>query len=79
MILSLFKDQKISREEIKKFVALQYKRNDHNFVRGTFRLRGDIVEFFLHTWKHRRRIEMFGNTIETINEVDFLTGKKLNY
>ena len=79
MILSLFKDQKISREEIvKKFVALQYKRNDHNFVRGTFRLRGDIVEIFpAHLEASAWRIEMFGNNIETINEVDFLTGKKI--
>ena len=79
MILSLFKGQKISREEIvKKFVALQYKRNDHNFVRGTFRLRGDIVEIFpAHLEASAWRIEMFGNNIETINEVDFLTGKKI--
>ena len=47
MILSLFKNQKISREEIvKKFVNLQYKRNNFNFTRGSFRLRGDIVEIF---------------------------------
>ena len=79
MILSLFKGQQISREEIvKKFVALQYKRNDHNFVRGTFRLRGDIVEIFpAHLEASAWRIEMFGNNIETINEVDFLTGKKI--
>ena len=79
MILSLFKGQNISREEIvKKFVALQYKRNDHNFIRGTFRLRGDIVEIFpAHLEASAWRIEMFGNSIETINEIDFLTGKKI--
>ena len=48
MILSLQINQKISRDEIvKKLVSLQYKRNDINFVRGTFRLRGDIVKFSL--------------------------------
>ena len=47
MILSLYKNQKISRDEIvKSFVNLQYKRNNFNFTRGSFRLRGDIVEIF---------------------------------
>ena len=47
MILSLYKNQKISRDEIvKSFVNLQYKRNNFNFTRGSFRLRGDIVGNF---------------------------------
>ena len=80
MILSLQINQKISRDEIvKKLVSLQYKRNDINFVRGTFRLRGDIVEIFpAHLETLAWRIEMFGNSIETIHEVDFLTGEKTN-
>ena len=80
MILSLQINQKISRDEIvKKLVSLQYKRNDINFVRGTFRLRGDIVEIFpAHLETLAWRIEMFGDSIETIHEVDFLTGEKIN-
>ena len=80
MILSLQINQKISRDEIvKKLVSLQYKRNDINFVRGTFRLRGDIVEIFpAHLETQAWRIEMFGDSIETIHEVDFLTGEKIN-
>ena len=80
MILSLFKNQQISRDEIvKQFVTLQYKRNDHNFIRGTFRLRGDIVEIFpAHLESSAWRIEMFGDNIEKIYEIDFLTGKKLS-
>ncbi|MBF96961.1 MAG: UvrABC system protein B [Alphaproteobacteria bacterium MarineAlpha9_Bin4] len=79
MILSLFKEQKISRDEIvKKFVSLQYKRNDLNFVRGSFRLRGDIVEIFpAHLESSAWRIEMFGDNIESIFEIDFLTGEKI--
>ncbi len=79
MILSLFKNQKISREEIvKKFVNLQYKRNNFNFTRGSFRLRGDIVEIFpAHLELTAWRIEMFGNNIDSIYEVDSLTGEKI--
>ena len=81
MILSLFKNQQISRDEIvKQFVTLQYKRNDHNFIRGTFRLRGDIVEIFpAHLESSAWRIEMFGDNIESIYEIDFLTGKKISF
>ncbi len=79
MILSLFTNQKISREEIvKKFVSLQYKRNDINFTRGSFRLRGDIVEIFpAHLESSAWRIEMFGDNIEAIYQIDFLTGEKI--
>ena len=79
MILTLFKDQKISREEIvKKFVSLQYKRNNFNFTRGSFRLRGDIVEIFpAHLEITAWRIEMFGNNIDSIYEIDSLTGEKI--
>ena len=79
MILTLFKYQKISREEIvKKFVSLQYKRNNFNFIRGSFRLRGDIVEVFpAHLEITAWRIEMFGNNIDSIYEIDSLTGEKI--
>ena len=79
MILSLFINQNISRDEIvKKFISLHYKRNDFNFVRGSFRLRGDIVEIFpAHLESSAWRIEMFGDNIESIYEIDFLTGEKI--
>ena len=79
MILEIFKNQKISREEIvKKFVNLQYKRNNFNFTRGSFRLRGDIIEIFpAHLEFTAWRIEMFGNNIDSIFEIDSLTGEKI--
>ena len=78
MVLSLHKNQTISRDEIvKKFVNLQYKRNAFNFIRGSFRLRGDIVEIFpAHLETTAWRIEMFGDNIECIYEIDSLTGEK---
>ncbi len=79
MISTLSVNQNISRDQIvKQFVSLQYKRNDLNFVRGSFRLRGDIIEIFpAHLESLAWRIELFGDTIETIHEIDFLTGEKL--
>ncbi|MCE2715827.1 MAG: excinuclease ABC subunit UvrB [Pseudomonadota bacterium] len=58
-------------------VQLQYKRNDLAFVRGTFRSRGDILDIFpSHFADHSWRISFFGDEIETITEIDSLTGEK---
>ncbi len=58
-------------------VALQYKRNDQNFVRGSFRRRGDVIEIFPAHYEDRAwRLSLFGEEIETITEFDPLTGKK---
>jgi excinuclease ABC subunit B len=58
-------------------VELQYRRNDTNFVRGMFRVRGDIVEIFPAHYEDRAwRISLFGDEIEAINEFDPLTGEK---
>ena len=58
-------------------VALHYKRNDANFVRGTFRVRGDTVEVYpSHLEDRAWRISMFGDEVETITEFDPLTGHK---
>ncbi len=58
-------------------VALHYKRNDGNFVRGTFRVRGDTVEVYpSHLEDRAWRISMFGDEVETITEFDPLTGHK---
>ena len=61
---------------LKQMVELQYKRNDTNFVRGTFRARGDTVEIFPAHYEDRAwRISFFGNEIESISEIDPLTGE----
>jgi excinuclease ABC subunit B len=63
---------------LKRFVAIQYSRNDHDFHRGTFRVRGDVVDVFpAYEEKIAIRIEFFGNEVESISEIDPLTGKKL--
>ena len=64
---------------IREFTELQYKRNNINFSRGTFRVRGDVVEIFpAHFENAAWRINFFGDEIEDIFEIDALTGKKLN-
>ena len=56
-------------------MALHYKRNDGNFVRGTFRVRGDTVEVYpSHLEDRAWRVSMFGDEVETITEFDPLTG-----
>ncbi|MEJ2409800.1 MAG: excinuclease ABC subunit UvrB [Novosphingobium sp.] len=65
------------REIIRKLVALQYKRNDAAFTRGTFRVRGDNLEIFPSHYEDMAwRISFFGDEIEEISEFDPLTGKK---
>ncbi|MBD3730496.1 MAG: excinuclease ABC subunit UvrB [Sphingomonadales bacterium] len=65
------------REIIRKLVALQYKRNDANFARGSFRVRGDSLEIFPSHYEDMAwRISFFGDEIEEIAEFDPLTGKK---
>ncbi|MEO1610095.1 MAG: excinuclease ABC subunit UvrB [Pseudomonadota bacterium] len=65
------------RQLLADLVALQYKRNDSNLHRGTFRVRGDTVELFpAHLEDRAWRISMFGNEIESIVEFDPLTGQK---
>ena len=64
------------RELIRKLVALQYKRNDAAFTRGTFRVRGDNLEIFPSHYEDMAwRVSFFGDEIETISEFDPLTGK----
>jgi excinuclease ABC subunit B len=64
-------------ELLAKLVALQYRRNDTNFVRGAFRVRGDTIEIFpVHCEDRAWRISLFGDEIEAIHEFDPLTGEK---
>ncbi|MBC26116.1 MAG: excinuclease ABC subunit B [Rhodospirillaceae bacterium] len=80
MVVSLEVSQRINpRDLLKEFVALQYRRNDGNFHRGTFRVRGDTVEIFPAHYEDRAwRVGFFGDEIETIHEFDPLTGEKIN-
>ena len=80
MTLGIKKNHKHNREQIiKTLVNLQYKRNDQNFHRGTFRVRGDNLEIFpSHLEDRAWRISLFGNKIENIAEFDPLTGSKTN-
>ncbi len=65
------------RQLLADLVALHYKRNDGNFVRGTFRVRGDTIELFPSHFEDRAwRISLFGDEIEAISEFDPLTGQK---
>lgn len=77
MIFDLKKGETIDqRELIRKLVALQYKRNDHAFGRGNFRVRGDSLELFPSHYEDMAwRISFFGDEIEEISEFDPLTGK----
>ncbi len=66
-----------SRDLIRRLVELQYRRNDNNFIRGTFRVRGDTVEIFpVHYEDRAWRISFFGDEVEGIVEFDPLTGEK---
>ena len=79
MTLSIKKDSEYNREKIiKTFVDLQYKRNDQNFYRGTFRVRGDNLEIFpSHLEDRAWRVSIFNDKIDNIVEFDPLTGNKI--
>ena len=78
MTINLEQNEKIGRNQIiQQLIELQYTRNDTDFHRGTFRVRGDLIEIFPSHYEDRAwRISMFGNDLEEINEIDPLTGKK---
>ncbi len=79
MIVHLEVGREIPREDIlKRLVEIQYERNDIDFHRGTFRVRGDIVEIFPpYEDEQALRVEFFGDTIEAIFVIDPLRGKKI--
>src|SRR5690625_1121233 len=67
-------DRKVLQRQL---TELQYKRNDLNFVRGTFRVRGDTLEIFPAHYEDRAwRVSLFGDEVEAIHEIDPLTGEK---
>lgn len=79
LLLSLRVGMEKGRDEVlHRLVDIQYDRNDINFTRGTFRVRGDVVEIFPASNSERAiRVEFFGDEIERITEIDVLTGEIL--
>ena len=78
MLLPLERGQRIGREQIlRKLVEIQYERNDIDFGRGTFRVRGDIVEVYPSYEEQGLRIELFGDEVDALTSFDPLTGKTL--
>src|SRR6266699_2305489 len=76
MLLMLEKGQRITRKEItSKLVEILYDRNDHDFRRGTFRVRGDVIEIYPTYDESAYRIEMFGDEVETLSQIDPLIGQ----
>jgi excinuclease ABC subunit B len=76
MLLMLEKGQKISRQQItSRLVDILYERNDHNFTRGTFRVRGDVIEVFPTYEDYAYRIELWGDEIDSLSQIDPLLGQ----
>ena len=79
MLLQLKTGMAVEREQVlRKLVEIQYQRNDYDFHRGTFRARGDVLEIFPAYEEDRAvRVEFFGDEVDTIREIDPLTGKTI--
>ncbi|ADV82605.1 excinuclease ABC subunit UvrB [Terriglobus saanensis] len=75
MLLLLEKGQKIKREDItRRLVEILYERNDNDFRRGTFRVRGDVIEIYPTYDENAFRIELFGDEIDNLSQIDPLFG-----
>ncbi|MBQ8392010.1 MAG: excinuclease ABC subunit UvrB [Clostridia bacterium] len=79
MVISLRPGMQKDRDEvIRKLIEMQYERNDINFIRGKFRVRGDVLEIFpISSNENAVRVEFFGDEIDRITEIDVLTGEVL--
>jgi excinuclease ABC subunit B len=76
MLLMLEKGQHISRKELlQRLVEILYDRNDHDFRRGTFRVRGDVIELYPTYDDNAYRIELWGDEIESLSQIDPLLGQ----
>ena len=76
MLLPLERGQRVEREWVlRKLVEIQYERNDHNFVRGVFRVRGDVIEVFPSYESTALRIELFGDEVDALVSFDPITGE----
>ena len=80
MVISLRPGMIKDRDDVlKKLIEIQYDRNDMDFKRGTFRVRGDVVEIFpAYSEKIAYRVEFFGDEVDRITEIDTLTGEIIN-
>ena len=77
-LLFLERGREFDRDDvIRRLIDIHYNRNDINFVRGNFRVRGDTIELIPAYYEHAVRIEFFGDTLERISEIDPLTGEVL--
>ncbi len=80
MQIALHVGDTVNRDDIlRRLIAIHYERNDLSFVRGTFRVRGDVVEVYPAYLKNAVRIELFGDEIEKLSQVDPLTGRVIRY
>ena len=81
LLVSLRPGQQLSRDElIAKLVSISYERNDMNFIRNKFRVRGDVVEIYPSSGKdHAVRVEFFGDEIDRISKIHTLTGDVLEH
>jgi excinuclease ABC subunit B len=78
MLLPLERGQRIGRDQVlRKLVEIQYERNDHEFGRGTFRVRGDIVEVYPSYEEQGLRIGLFGDEVDELCSFDTVTGKTI--
>src|SRR3989442_1236967 len=79
MHLSVREGESLDRDEIvRRLVAVQYERNDYDFHRGTFRVRGDVVEIFpANEESVALRVELFGDVVEALSRIDPLKGSVL--
>jgi len=79
MLVVLERDDTVERDVVlRKLVDMQYQRNDYDFHRGTFRVRGDVIEIYPAYEEGRAlRVELFGDVVESISEIDPLRGKVL--
>ena len=76
MLLMLEKGQQISRKELlHRLVEILYERNDHDFRRGTFRVRGDVIELYPTYDDNAYRIELWGDEIESLSQIDPVLGQ----
>ncbi|MEE8423364.1 MAG: excinuclease ABC subunit UvrB [Thermodesulfobacteriota bacterium] len=77
MFLYIEKEMDIARDDVlARLVEIQYQRNDYNFSRGSFRVRGDVIDIFpVYEEDKAIRIEFFGDTVESISEIDPLRGR----
>ncbi len=78
LVLPLERGQRISREQIlRKLVEIQYERNDREFGRGTFRVRGDVIEVYPSYDESAIRVSLFGDEVDELLTVDPITGRRI--